>query len=164
MTKEAKTPNPSTGELKNPVALWAFDTLKLYSGILFPEPNSTKTYNLPGLKFMVPDIDNSEQRYRAFALAVEVGGRLELAARGGNYFSGSSELLEQVKRTSQVNADADPIRMTLLTRAANEYCTCSPKRKPGESPCAVCQMWGFIKRMQNEPDDQEANERPKQKG
>jgi hypothetical protein len=139
--------------LENPIALWAFDTLKLYSGIVFQE-NPTNV-------FSVPEMDNSEQRFRAFALAVEVGGRLELAARGGNYFSGSSELLEQVKRASQVNADADPIRMTLLTRAANEYCTCSKTRKPDKPPCAVCQMWGFIKRMQNEPDDQEANERPK---
>lgn len=144
-------------EIKDPVAKWAFDTLKLYSGLAFPDPNPLQAGALPV-------VDNAEARFRAFAVAVEVGGRLELAARAGGQLPGGAELLAQVHRTSQEAADADPIRLSLLTEAANEFCTCSSKAKKGAKValCPACAMAKYIKQAQRKTAPEEPDGRNKE--
>jgi hypothetical protein len=131
-------------ELKNPIAKWAFETLKTYSGILFPDyveiKANAKTLDLidSGIDFKTYD----EARFRAFAQAVEVAGRLELVAR--RYDLGDLPSVDDGVSfaTHAAAMMADPVRVDALTAAVNEVCSCG-----GGPPGACCQACEVYRRQ-----------------
>ncbi|NIQ97055.1 MAG: hypothetical protein GWN87_24925 [Desulfuromonadales bacterium] len=130
--------------LKNEVAIWALNQLKAMAEIEFADRVATLEKGGPYL----PSVDNAEPRFKAYAQAVEVAGRLELTARA--YRDPCSKLPSDEEgadyvthAAAMVAQEAEPVRCATLTRVVNALCNCGGG-PPGEC-CLACEVYHRVK-------------------
>jgi hypothetical protein len=110
---------------------------------------------LANLMFSADDAE--EAKYRAYAVAVETAARIELeTVPNVVMWKAATPGL-----TAMPLGVIDPIKLKLLSRAVNQYCSCG-----GGAPddcCDVCKVWHFVDQQQNHMEPGSSDAQGKQK-